>query len=79
MSTPKCALCGCEMTVETDGTPMHEGRHWPDIDRVFCLKRQLDAANARIKRLEAGIELLRHEHDPFEQERIYRQTMEAKL
>lgn len=58
MSTSKCALCGCEMTVETDGTPMHKGRHWPDIDRVFCLKRQLDAANACIKRLEdAGDEL----------------------
>jgi hypothetical protein len=43
------------MTVEVDGTPMHQGRHWPDIDRVFCLKRQLDAANARAEKYFAVI------------------------
>lgn len=48
------------------------------VEELNRLLQERDAANARIKRLESGIELLRHEHDPFEQERIYRQTMEAK-
>lgn len=55
MSVNKCALCACEMTVEVDGTSMHQGRVWPETDRTFCLKRQLDIANARIKRLEEAL------------------------
>lgn len=40
------------MTVDDEGAPCHHGKHWAETDLTFCLKRQLDAAQQRIKRLE---------------------------
>lgn len=52
MKPKTCAACGCEMSIDDEGTPYHRGKHWAELDLTFCLKRQLEHAKNRIKRLE---------------------------
>lgn len=68
---------------DTAGNPWFACGTTKTFRSASCIDREplaveLRAAKEHIKRLESGIELLRHEHDPFEQEKIYRQTMEEK-
>ena len=47
-----CPKCGCEMTVNTGGTEIHEGNSWVANDYAFYLERQRDALKARVEALE---------------------------
>ena len=54
-----CEKCGWPMTITAGGDEMHCGRKYYHNDYAFCLEKQndkaqqeLNAANARIKRLE---------------------------
>ena len=58
-TTPKkCQKCGCEMTVECDGRPMHVGRNWPRDDYSFCLERLRDKSSTTIYELRGMVEYL---------------------
>ena len=62
--TSRCQRCGSEFDWLSDGTKVHAGKRYFESDSLLCLERQLNAANAKIKRLEeAGDELLRDNDD----------------
>ena len=50
--TSRCQRCGSEFDWLSDGTKVHAGKRYFESDSLLCLERQLNAANARIKRLE---------------------------
>lgn len=57
--TSRCQRCGSEFDWLSDGTKVHAGKRYFESDSLLCLERQLNAANAKIKRLEEENDAMR--------------------
>ena len=53
-----CPKCGCGMTVEDDGRPMHVGRVFGVPDSYFCVARQRDQLVERNRELVEALSVM---------------------
>lgn len=55
--TETCPHCGTIITVRTDGTPVHEGLRYPQLDFQFCHNKEVKRLKDALSRAMVCIKL----------------------